>query len=137
MIVWRPGSLPSRRLVSGGAIAVLVLSVAGCVGGQRLPVPQTTGEVSSDAVAVVHTLAGIVVGEGEACPWMDDRVLIVLAADAFVERQGPTLVSGDLRVRPGDRFESGPAQPQDGGFDCAGERWNQAVIIVGSLAAPP
>lgn len=127
----------STVLASGGAAVVLAVTVTGCTGDRRLPIPHTTGDVSSDAVAVVHTVAGIHVGEKEACPWIDDRVLVVLSADGFVEREGPVLVSGDLRLGPGDRFEAGPAQPLDGGRDCGGQRWNQAVVIVGSLQPPP
>jgi hypothetical protein len=129
--------LPRRASIGAAVVLVLALALAGCSGEKRLPVPQTTGDVSSDAVAVVHTLGGIEIGEDEACPWTDDRVLIILSADAFVEREGPTLVSDDLRLRPGDRFEAGPAQPQDAGFDCGGQRWDQAVIIPGKLQLAP
>jgi len=100
-----------------GTLAVPFLSFAGDI----------------EDVAVPSRLAGIEIGTSEACPWIEDRVLLVLSTPAHVDPSVPVLVAGEHRFAIGDSFESNPLIELDGGFTCDGEQWPKAV----QLAAAP
>jgi hypothetical protein len=79
--------------------------------------------------AVRSTLLGIDLAQGEACPWIDDRVLLVFSNQARVDPDGPVLLAEGQRIAIGDSFETAPPIELDGGFDCGGNRWERAVQL--------
>ncbi|MDO5503713.1 MAG: hypothetical protein Q4G67_11115 [Actinomycetia bacterium] len=86
-------------------------------------------EGGTELMAVSSRLAGIELGRTEACPWIEDRVLVVLSTPAHVDPADRELVVGDDRIAIGDTFETTPLIELDGGFTCNGERWPMAVQL--------
>jgi len=115
-------------------IAIVIALVGGCsvahpASGAHLAVPQKEFSGSFDTVAHRSTLKGIEIFETEACPWIEDHVLLVFSTDASVEALGPVLVSSDHRIAVGDDFESAPLVRLQGGFECGGKHWAQAAQL--------
>ena len=97
--------------------------------GTRLTVPHQDFSGFVDTVALRSTLKGIDVFDTEACPWIENHVLLVFSTDASVDASGPVLISKDLRIAVGGYFASGPLVPLQGGFVCGGKHWGQAAQL--------
>lgn len=115
-------------------IAMVIALLGGCsdarpASGARLAVPQKKFSGFVETVAVRSTLKGIEVFETEACPWIEDHVLLVFSKDASVDASGPVLISKDHRIAVGDDFESAPLVRLQGGFECGGKHWTQAAHL--------
>lgn len=150
---WRKGLAPMAAAAAVAAIIFGFVSVHGATtGAQQLPAGSVTTPAPSvsspsggrlavpikpfsgfvETVAVRSTLKGIEVFETEACPWIEDRVLLVFSTDASVDASGPVLISKDHRIAVGDDFESAPLVRLPGGFDCGGKHWTQAAQLPGA-----
>ena len=88
-------------------------------------------------VAWRTTLAGIDVHDDEACPWIDERVLLVFSTYVYVDPSGPVLVTDGREIAVGDEFETNPLIELEGSFTCAGERWPDAVQLSDAPLLPP
>ena len=132
MMVRKPGRLRFPL------IAIVIALVGGCSDARpavpdRLAVPMKPFSGFVDTVAGRSTLKGIEVFETEACPWIEDHVLLVFSTDASVDASGPALISKDLRIAVGKNFWSGPLVRLQGGFECGGKHWTQAAQLPGAL----
>lgn len=126
-------ALMSRRL-GWVVVGIMVVLAAGC-STTSLTVPHRGFSGSVEALAVRSTLGGIEVFENEACPWIKDHVLLVVSTEASVDPDGPTLVSKGARIAVGDSFETAPPVPLEGGYNCGGRHWDQAVHLPSAPSA--
>lgn len=116
------------RRLGLAAAGIVVVSTGGC-STAGLTVPHRDFSGFAETVAVRSTLEGIEVFETEACPWIEDHVLLVLSTEASVDADGHTLVSKGDRIAVGDNFETAPPVPLKGGYNCGGRHWDKAVHL--------
>lgn len=126
-----------RERLRWAATVVVVTLVAGCSAARpttaatELKVPHREFSGYVDTVAVRSTLEGIEVSGRDACPWVEDLVLLVFTTDASVDPSGRVLISYDHRIAIGDEFETAPQVKLASGYECGGKHWDHAVQLPG------
>ena len=120
-----------------GALVFSVLA-SGCA---RSAVHVPTGAVDKvDYVGVEFKIDSMVVEDGDLCAFKVDgeglRILLIFPPGTTGSSNPPRIHTNGIDVSAGDRLNSGAHTPVEGGRDCGGEHYPDAVVVSREITEP-
>lgn len=141
----------SHQIKLLGAAAAALIMGAGLTACNREAEPQTSPELLApsaaplkavNAVAQTYTVSDIQVGQGQVCPLDKEGRLIVFSQKVTGAEDGskltvPASSTADspgqreaLEIKVGEQFNAYYSEPIEGGADCGGKHYDDAIHIV-------